>query len=90
VRTVHKYVLSAPVVELHMPRGARLLTVATQGGKPCLWAEVDLRQEDEVRTFANHGTGHPIPDDETYIGTAHNVEGMGLVFHIFERGPVPA
>jgi hypothetical protein len=87
MRTVHKYALTASVVELHMPRGARLLAVATQNGVPCLWAEVDPRQEDEVRTFVGHGTGHWVPDGETYIGTAHDVEGLGLVFHVYERGP---
>lgn len=86
MRSVWKIVLNAPVVVSSLPSGARVLTVATENGQPCVWLEVDTTGgQREERTFVGHGTGHPIPSGETYLGTAHDVDDAGLVFHIYER-----
>lgn len=86
-RMVWKFRLTKPVEMVDMPAGATVLTVATQQGKPTIWALVDTSQPMESRRFFAVGTGMdflPHPTDR-YIGTAHNVEGEGLVFHFFER-----
>lgn len=84
-RTVWKVCLDAPVKTVGLPVGALVLTVATQDGQPCLWVEVDATAPAEQRTFTGYGTGHLVPPGELYLGTAHDVEGMGLVFHVYER-----
>ncbi len=40
------------------------------------------------RTFTVLGTGHPIPNGYTYVGTAPRHDS-GLVWHLFERASVP-
>lgn len=90
MRTVYKYVMHQPVEVFEIPAGGVVLDVASQDGVPCLWVLVDPEEPDGVvrRTFIGYGTGHPIADDDKrYVGTAHDVDGAGLVFHVFE---VPA
>lgn len=58
----------------------------TQHGVPTLWTLADVGAASEQRTFVGFGTGHPIDEDGlVYVGSAHDVYGDGLVFHIFER-----
>jgi hypothetical protein len=73
--------------QLTMPQGSRVLTVATQGGQPYLWAVVDPRLATENRTFYVRGTGHPLGTAEgaTFIGTFMLEDGL-FVGHVFE-GP---
>lgn len=69
-----------------MPKGARVLSVQVQNGRPCLWAAVDpTEMELEKRMFRIAGTGHPICDDvvDGFIGTIQLYNGK-LVFHVFE------
>jgi len=71
---------------VEMPEGAKILCVQVQNGVPCMWAVCDpaVTVRKEKRYFAVVGTGHPhdvIPKD--YIGT-FQLEGGGLVFHVFE------
>jgi len=85
-RTIYKYPLPQPVMDLDLPVGAKVVRVGTQNFLPTLWIEHAMEPEQtEKRTFIGHGTGHPIPPGEVYVGTAHNVEDEGLVFHIYER-----
>jgi hypothetical protein len=75
-------------VQIQMPRGAIVLTVAVQRGQACLWAVVDTMQTVEPRRFAVRGTGHPVaatPDalGWSYIGSIQLMDGE-LVFHVFE------
>jgi hypothetical protein len=37
------------------------------------------------RAFRVFGTGQPIPDSYTYLGTPEPVAGGALVWHLFER-----
>lgn len=89
-RTVYKAALVHPMQVVDMPVGSRVVTVATQGGNPCIWYECDPSAPSERRVFTAHGTGHLIPPAEVYVGTAHDVAGEGLVFHIYEWAPLPA
>jgi hypothetical protein len=89
MRTIWKYRL--PVqdrVELEMPAGAEILTVASDTGEPCLWAAVDSEQPKTKRILHIVGTGHPMPPESTswwYIGTFF-VATPVLVFHVFTEG----
>lgn len=72
---------------LIMPKGAEVLAVQVQHGKPCLWARLDPNAERELRHFVCFGTGNPIPNDDTvkfnYVST-FQIEDGKLVFHLFE------
>lgn len=72
--------------ELHMPVGAKLLTVQMQHGKPCIWALCDENHERALRTIAIYGTGNPMPENPgEYVGTFQVDSGL-LVFHVFGVG----
>jgi len=84
-RVVYKYPMNAPVVDLDLPVGAKVVAVATQDNVPTLWIEHDQQPlTTQRRTFVGHGTGHPIPEGEVHVGSAHGVDGW-MVFHIYER-----
>jgi len=83
VITIHKfivYVEDRPVV--NMDPTARIVEVRP-GPLSTLnvWAIVDTDHPLEPRQFAIHGTGHPIPPGERYVGTA---PGPTFVWHLFE------
>lgn len=85
-RVVWKFLLTAPVTEHDMPHGAEIIDVRSQDGTPALWALCNPTGPTVRRTFVGHGTGHPITEPGlVYVGSAHDVDGIGLVFHIFER-----
>lgn len=77
----------ADEVELTMPLGAKICTVASVQDTLCIWAYVNTEAEKERRIFRIFGTGHPIPVDKevlTYVGTVITLNGV-LVWHIFEK-----
>jgi len=83
--TVWKYEMLDTEQAFEMPAGARVLDVAAQDGKPCLWAQVDPARAKEWRSFVLVGTGIAMQGPlGTYVGTAHNVANLGLVMHVFE------
>ena len=87
MKTVYKYPLEVnDEVIVMMPKGARVLSVQVQNGRPCLWAECNPDGEPVLRTFLIRGTGHPIDDEieKEYIGTIQMCEGS-IVFHVFEK-----
>lgn len=47
------------------------------------WAEHDDAQPEVPRAFAVVGTGHRIPDEARYVGTAPRTR-EGLVWHLYE------
>ena len=85
MKRIFKWALTPGSTGLHMPAGAKVLTVQMQGGQPQLWARVDPKQPKEWRTFAVYGTGHQIPDDRRleYVATFQMDDGA-LVWHVFE------
>ena len=82
---IWKYKIPAHTyTEIEMPKGAKVLTVQTQRGEPCIWAIVDPNQEKEIRCFFIYGTGISFDYLQTYkyIGTFQPHDY--LVFHLFE------
>ncbi len=86
--TIYKYPL--PVSDefnVHMPKGARLLSVQVQHDAPCLWAMVDTNNQKAQRRLAIRGTGHSAErlGFAAFVGT-FQLEGGALVFHLFDLG----
>ena len=84
-RTIWKWTLAVTDLQaLDMPKGAKILSIQTQGQMPQLWAYIDPTEPREARTIRIIGTGHPIPEHPgDYIGT-FQMGGGALVFHVFE------
>jgi len=66
---------------IDLPRGAEILSVQVQSGRPQLWAMVDQGRPMERRYFEVRGTGHELGDVGAFVATIQLHE---LVFHIFE------
>ena len=81
--TIWKFPLTNEAVE--MPKGARLLTVQTQNGIPCLWAEVNPKAEKVTRHLLVVGTGWDdgLVEGSTYLAT---FQQGPLVFHVYDMG----
>ena len=86
-KTIYKYPLDLPVKSYWMPIEAKIIALATQHGVPTLWCEVDVAPTTRMteRIFVGVPTGGVVEDGDVYLGTAHEVEGIDLVFHIYER-----
>lgn len=70
--------------QLLMPKGAEILDVQIQNGKPQLWALVNPENAPEPRNFLIVGTGHQLSDiDLEYIATYQTHDGS-LIYHLFE------
>lgn len=63
-----------------MPEGARLVHIDEQGDGIALWAIVNPLYQSAPTRFAVIGTGWPIPDAATYVGTT--VTASGFVWHL--------
>jgi hypothetical protein len=73
------------VVTVPMPQGATVLTVQSQGGVLCLWAEVDPNAPPVDRYFRIVGTGHRFDREGLrYVGTGQS--GL-FVWHVYEFDP---
>ena len=89
--TIWKFeLIVADTQTISMPEEARILTVQTQNGSPCIWAMVEENFDMVLRHIRIAGTGHPLPNgyDEImgkYIGTFQLREGS-LIFHVFDEG----
>ena len=92
VKTIYKYELLVKDTQLvSLPKGAKILTIQTQGPFPQLWAMVDTEEDTEEVLIETFGTGHPIKDlplgvKRTYIGT-YQLSGGSLIFHVFKIEP---
>lgn len=90
MKAVWKYPLAVEdEVEIEMPIGAVLLTVAVQGDTPQLWALVDPNAVTCIHSILTRGTGHSIDPSDVkgygYIGT-YQLLGGSLVLHVFDGG----
>jgi hypothetical protein len=67
-----------------VPKGAKFLSLQTQKGAPCVWAEVDTETEERESWYLEaFGTGHPLSDDaREFLGT-YLVRSDELVLHVF-------
>lgn len=81
--------LEAMIVEVEMPRFARILSVQFQDRVPTLWALVDTLRPKCVRRFIVLATGSEVCEslvvEATFLGTIQR-PGNGLVFHVFDDG----
>lgn len=72
-----------------MPKGAKVLSVATQHGAPMMWALVDADAAPVERRVHVFGTGHAVPASvamgSEFAGT-FQLHGGALVFHVFVEG----
>ena len=85
MRTVYKYpVIMDDEWEMSMPRGAKILSLDVQGGKPYMWAAVETTRMSDGRFFITRGTGHKLSGTLEFIGM-FQLDKLGLVFHVFER-----
>jgi hypothetical protein len=50
------------------------------------WAEQDTNALTRARAFQVFGTGHPLPDGATWVGTCTRLNN-GLVWHLYEVVP---
>jgi len=84
---IWKYTLSitSGAQRLEMPQGARLLSVAEQAGKLCLWAMVDPAKSHTTRYVEVTGTGQPLDAgiNRRLIGTV--ITDDFTAHHVFER-----
>jgi len=86
MRKVYKYEIGITDQQLLvLPLGAKILTVALQERVPCLWVEVDSKEQGQESVHIyTHGTGHVLnPSATEYIGT-YFLEN-GLVFHVYTK-----
>ena len=90
MKTIYKYSLYdvidvfSGVVKLEMPKGAKILHVYSQQGRPCLLVLVDTANETEFRNFRIVGTGYEIDFDcSNHVGTWLQQDGV-FVWHLFE------
>lgn len=67
-----------------LPIGAKILKVASQGGRIKLWAQVDREVKHVFRHFVVVGTGHTINNSESlrHVGTVFQDP---FVWHVYER-----
>lgn len=88
--TVWKSVLNLTDSQrIEVPVGAELLCVREQFEEICVWFRCDPSAKKEMRDIAIVGTGNPAPAEEgRYLGTA-SLKGGALMFHVFERVPLP-
>lgn len=84
MRTIWKFPLQTVDAQvIHMPFGAQVLCLQSQGGAPTIWALVDPAAVLMERMFLTYGTGHQVTSDRAeYVGT-YQVNGGALVFHVF-------
>lgn len=87
MKTIWKYQLALTDGQqvLAMPKGARILHLGYQNQVPTLWAEVDSEADKEPRYFQIHGTGHPVANGGTYLGTVQASSSI-FVWHVYDHG----
>lgn len=74
---------------LALRQGARVVHVGNQHERVTLWFEADDDAETEGRLFYVVGTGHDIPSNCDYRGTALLLGGQ-FVWHVYEARPAQA
>ncbi|MDD1553134.1 hypothetical protein FO615_06025 [Riemerella anatipestifer] len=85
MKAVYKYPLFVQGVQfVSLPKGAEILCVQEQNGKPCLWALVNPEAEKEEVKLITSGTGEVFNTKNLkYIGTYQLLEG-NFVGHLFK------
>lgn len=79
---IYKYMIT-PILDLELPKDAKILAVQIQRGEPQMWVLHDPFAEKTTRKFVAVGTGAYFESDNlNYIGTFQLP--TGLVYHLFE------
>lgn len=86
--TIYKYPINVYLTYVEMPRGARMLTVQLQGGRPFIWAKVDPMSPMAKRMIVIVATGQALGRGE-YVGT-WQCTGGEFVWHLFDLGEFQA
>jgi hypothetical protein len=91
LRTIWK--VDAPIeapdpTEVALPRGARFvscgITAQTHSAHVTVWAEVDPTMPIGHYHLRVVGTGHPIAENERYVGTVIDPDLKPLVWHVVQ------
>lgn len=88
-KRIWKFVLDATTYQrLELPKGTKCLSVHTQSGQICMWAEVDvMEKEKQPFDIFIFGTGHDLlPARGDFLGTCL-MAGGSLVWHVYVFGP---
>lgn len=88
MRTIHKYVLGVATNRVPTYERARFIHAANQRERITVWAEVNTLERECVRVLRVVGTGHEVPGDADFVGSAL-MAGGDFVFHVYadrERG----
>ena len=67
---------------LNLRAGARVISIMTKENQPYIWVEIPDEGEIEERKFQIFGTGWPINDEVSYVGSY--VEDDYFVWHLYE------
>ena len=77
---------AAVPTSVQLPRSARFVSygITAQTPPACIsvWAEVDSTMPTDRYHLRVVGTGHPIADDERYVGTVVDPDLKPLVWHV--------
>ena len=93
MKTIHKYPIHLrPIQTVMLPIGATILTIDVQHEDICLWAKVEVPDNDQLepemspRELVIVGTGFEIRngDNDIYLESVQLMHGA-LVYHAFER-----
>lgn len=72
--------------DIHVPEGARLLSIHNQHDVLCIWVYCDPERKTETWTFQIFGTGQTIDPHEGYGMAFVGTVVMGLfVWHVFKH-----
>ena len=78
----------ANLIDIYIPKGAKILTANVQRSCFTLWAEIETLSPEVTRKFVIYATGEPFSSkdymkDAKYISTVFFDE---LVWHVFDLG----
>ena len=92
---IFKYEIKPDELRCEMPQGAKIIHVDSQREHICLWAEVDIDQQDyltEIRQFAVFPTGGYIPEYPDiavkHLKTVKMSDGI-FMYHVYEIVKTP-
>lgn len=84
---IWKFLLPSSRTVIHIPEGARLLSVGAQGSSIVVWVEVTPSNVYEQRVIGAFNTGAQLSADrKAFIGTVQigGVEDNPIVWHVYE------
>lgn len=84
MRTVFKYKIDD--FGIKVPGGSKVVLIGRQGCDWYVWLDHETTAQPETRIFTVVGTGHPIPDGATHVGS---FQDPPFVWHVYELAPEP-